>query len=280
VTTFTKLFSSILTSTVWQESKEVKLLWVTMLASCDRWGVVEASVPGLAHIAMLTMAETEAALHVLSSPDAHSRTKEHEGRRIEAIDGGWKLLNHHKYRDRASAVDRQEYNRVKQAESRTRREKEKPGSCQPMSNDVNKCQTLSKAVNRSQQCQHTDTDTDTDLLSLVPSSPPRGKKATGNSESPEQTTDSQHRFSRIMGRRLSSAWSPKELAALKALGNIDPSDLEAVETFYRENQSNEKAYLRTSLATLLNNFPGEVDKARAWSNAIHADRPSTERLKF
>jgi hypothetical protein len=67
---------------------------------------------------------------------------------------------------------------------------------------------------------------------------------------------------------------------LKALGNIDPSDLEAVETFYRENQSNEKAYLRTSLATLLNNFPGEVDKARAWSNATHADRPSTERLKF
>jgi hypothetical protein len=286
VTTFTKLFSSILTSTVWQESKEVKLLWVTMLASCDRWGVVEASVPGLAHIAMLTMAETEAALHVLSSPDAHSRTKEHEGRRIEAIDGGWKLLNHHKYRDRASAVDRQEYNRVKQAESRTRREKEKPGSCQPMSNDVNKCQTLSNIVkggqSKSAMSAHTDTDTDTDtdLLSLVPSSPPRGKKATGNSESPQQTTDSQHRFSRIMGRRLSSAWSPKELAALKALGNIDPSDLESVETFYRENQSNEKAYLRTSLATLLNNFPGEVDKARAWSNATHADRPSTERLKF
>lgn len=166
MTTFTKLFSSILTSTVWQESKEVKLLWVTMLASCDRWGVVEASVPGLAHIAMLTMAETEAALHVLSSPDAHSRTKEHEGRRIEAIDGGWKLLNHHKYRDRASAVDRQEYNRVKQAESRTRREKEKPGSCQPMSNDVNKCQTLSKAVNRSQQCQHIQIQIQIQIFSL------------------------------------------------------------------------------------------------------------------
>ena len=274
MTTFTKLFSSILTSTVWQESKEVKLLWVTMLASCDRWGVVEASVPGLAHIAMLTMAETEAALHVLSSPDAHSRTKEHEGRCIEAIDGGWKLLNHHKYRDRANAVDRQEYNRVKQAESRTRREKDKPGSCQPMSNIVKGGQS------KSAMSAHTDTDTDTDLLSLVPSSPPRGKKATGNSESPEQTTDSQHRFSRIMGRRLSSAWSPKELAALKALGNIDPSDLEAVETFYRENQSNEKAYLRTSLATLLNNFPGEVDKARAWLNATYANRPSQEKLKF
>ena len=33
---FTKLFSSILDSTVWQESKETKLVWVTMLAMCDR----------------------------------------------------------------------------------------------------------------------------------------------------------------------------------------------------------------------------------------------------
>jgi hypothetical protein len=94
------------------------------------------------------------------------------------------------------------------------------------------------------------------------------------------TSPAQQRLSKIMGRRLTTEWSMKEVASFKALGNIDPSDLEAVETFYLENQSNEKAYLRTSLATLLNNFPGEVDKARAWSNATHADRPSTERLKF
>jgi hypothetical protein len=32
------------------------------------------------------------------SPDPDSRTPEHEGRRIEVIDGGWRLLNHEKYR--------------------------------------------------------------------------------------------------------------------------------------------------------------------------------------
>lgn len=32
------------------------------------------------------------------SPDAYSRTPDNEGRRIEPIDGGWRLLNHEKYR--------------------------------------------------------------------------------------------------------------------------------------------------------------------------------------
>jgi hypothetical protein len=133
---FTKLFGSILTSTIWQESKEVKLLWITLLASCDRWGIVEASLPGLAHNAMLTLAETEEGMKVLSSPDSYSRTKDFEGRRIEAIDGGWQILNYEKYREKASVEERREYNRTKQAESRDRKSKEPTAPRQTLSNNV------------------------------------------------------------------------------------------------------------------------------------------------
>jgi hypothetical protein len=85
-----------------------------------------------------------------------------------------------------------------------------------------------------------------------------------NSFSHLPTSPAQKRLSTIMGRRLTTQWSVKELASFKSIGSIDPDDLGAVETFYLENQFNEKAYLRTSLSTLLNNFAGEVDKARAW----------------
>lgn len=69
-----------------------------MLAMADRRGRVWASIPGLANRARVTLEEVEAALQKLLSKDKYSRTSEFEGRRIEPIDGGWRLLNHEKYR--------------------------------------------------------------------------------------------------------------------------------------------------------------------------------------
>ena len=102
---YTKLFSSILHSTVWLAPGPTRLVWITMLALTDRDGIVEASVPGLAKAAGVTREETDAALAFLAAPDPDSRTKDHEGRRIVEIDGGWRLLNHGKYRERLSAED-------------------------------------------------------------------------------------------------------------------------------------------------------------------------------
>lgn len=118
---FTKLFNSILDSTIWQESKETKLIWVTMLAMSDKDGDIHASIPGLASRAGVSIEECEEALKCLLSPDKYSRTKDNEGRRIAEIDGGWVLLNHAKYRALLSAEERREYMRRKQQESRERR---------------------------------------------------------------------------------------------------------------------------------------------------------------
>lgn len=96
---FVKLYGSILRSSVWLESKETRLVWVTMLAMADSDGVVEASVGGLAHAARVERDECEAALQVLLSPDPDDRSGVADGRRIEAVRGGWRLINHRAYRE-------------------------------------------------------------------------------------------------------------------------------------------------------------------------------------
>ncbi len=122
---YTKLFSTILDSTIWREPKEVKILWITMLAMADQHGRIEASLPGLADRARLTLDETESSLSVLMAPDRYSRTKDNDGRRISQIDGGWTVLNHAKYRAMLSRDERREYQKRWDKEHRPRRRKAK-----------------------------------------------------------------------------------------------------------------------------------------------------------
>jgi len=117
---YTKLFNSILASTVWREPMEVRIVWITLLAMADKDGIAEGSVPGLADFARIPVEATRKALARLSAPDPDSRSQEHDGRRIQAIDGGWQLLNHAKYRAKMGLDERREYNRLKQAQYRER----------------------------------------------------------------------------------------------------------------------------------------------------------------
>lgn len=48
---YAKVFDSMLTSSVWQESHATVRVWFTMLLMKDQDGVVNASVPGLAYAA-------------------------------------------------------------------------------------------------------------------------------------------------------------------------------------------------------------------------------------
>jgi len=97
---FTKLYSTILMSSVWAESHTTRIVWITMLALADAGGRVDAAVPGLANIARVTIDEALAALDVLSSPDPYSKNSDHDGRRIEKVDRGWQILNYGNYRER------------------------------------------------------------------------------------------------------------------------------------------------------------------------------------
>lgn len=163
---FTKLFSMILDSTVWQLSLEAKVVWITMLAMKDRHGDVMASVPGLAKRAGVSIHACEQALECFRSPDPYSRTKSFDGRRIQDIDGGWTVLNHEKYQQMLSVEERREYNRRKQAERRRKLAGEgglTVKQCQHMSNNVKECQ----------QCQHI-VDVDVDVETNTPPAPQGG----------------------------------------------------------------------------------------------------------
>ena len=109
---YTKLFGTITDSTIWSESDATRIVWITMLAMCDKDGIVSAAVPGLAARARVGMPECISALKKFLSPDQWSRTPDHEGRRIEVVPGGWRLLNHAKYRAIMSAETRREQSRV------------------------------------------------------------------------------------------------------------------------------------------------------------------------
>lgn len=96
---YVKLFASILQSSIWSEDLETRVLWVSMLAMADRDGFVRASPSGLARSANLPLAACRKALAVLEAPDVESGTQQWGGRRIEAIEGGWQVLNYAKYRE-------------------------------------------------------------------------------------------------------------------------------------------------------------------------------------
>lgn len=96
-----------------------------MLAIATRNGEVMGSVPGLAHLARVSVDACEAALDTFMQPDKHSRTQEDEGRRVEKIDGGWSLLTYEKHRLRASKEDSKNKNAERQRRFRERQAKAK-----------------------------------------------------------------------------------------------------------------------------------------------------------
>jgi hypothetical protein len=105
---YTKVFASIVSSTLWCEDSDTRVVWITMLAMADRHGEVTATIPGLARIACVPLEACEAALAKFLAPDKYSRTETAEGRRIEKIEGGWAIINHAKYRLMASKEDQKE----------------------------------------------------------------------------------------------------------------------------------------------------------------------------
>jgi len=70
-----------------------------MLAMADRKGRVFGSIPGLANRARISLESAEDSINRFLSPDKYSRTENNEGRRIEKIKGGWRLLNYQAYRE-------------------------------------------------------------------------------------------------------------------------------------------------------------------------------------
>ena len=96
---YNKLFTKILDSSIWMESKDTRLVFLTFLAAMDEDGFVRmASVANVAHRARVEPEFAAEAVRILESPDPHSSDPDNDGRRIERVDGGWIVMNSQKYR--------------------------------------------------------------------------------------------------------------------------------------------------------------------------------------
>jgi hypothetical protein len=259
---YTKLFSSIVTSTIWTEDANTCKIWVTMLAIANKHGEVQASVPGLAQIAGISLADTAAAVEKFLSPDIYSRTKDDEGRRIEAIDGGWRLLNHAKYRAMASKDESITANAERQRRFRDQRKR-------------NAIVTESNGLVTVHNALVTDgrdiAEAEAEAYPLNnPPLPPKGggrkarrKKADGQAKVEENTTQ-MIRIGSWFGRQPETLWTVAEANALQTANPTD-REIAGMEAFYLANEHpNQKLFRRTSVSTLLNNWSEELDKARKY----------------
>ena len=97
-----------------------------MIAMADQHGEVNASIPGLARVAGVSVASCEEALATFLAPDTYSRTRDDEGRRIEVVDGGWWIINHSKYRELATGEAREITNAARQKRYRDKKNRNAP----------------------------------------------------------------------------------------------------------------------------------------------------------
>lgn len=138
MTGFTKLYSSILDSSIWCEDLCTRVVWISFMAKADPEGRVLAAPARMASLANVPLGEFQASLRKLLSPDPDSRTPDNDGRRIANIQGGWQILNYELYREMGRSQDRRDYLKHKKRDERAKK-RDNEG--------------LSTAVNSSQQCQ-------------------------------------------------------------------------------------------------------------------------------
>jgi hypothetical protein len=91
---YTPIFRDLLDSSLWASATPAtRCVWITFLLDADPEGCIPTSVPGLARRANVPLEEARAAIALLEAPDPDSRTPDFEGRRVEKVPGGWRVLN-------------------------------------------------------------------------------------------------------------------------------------------------------------------------------------------
>jgi len=115
---YTKLFNSILMSSVWEESAETRIVWVTLLALSDQHGHVDGTVKSLARVSRVSIAACQRAVDTFLSPDAADRSGVDEGRRLTPEQGGWLIVNHATYRTRMSLDERRDRDKLRKRQAR------------------------------------------------------------------------------------------------------------------------------------------------------------------
>jgi len=78
-----------------------------MLARMDRNSEVQGAVPTLAHMCRMSVEQFRDCIKTFEDADPDTQTPDDEGKRLIKIDGGWKIVNGMKWREKFSTQARQ-----------------------------------------------------------------------------------------------------------------------------------------------------------------------------
>ncbi len=250
---YTKLFSSIVTSTIWTEDDKTRIVWITMLAIADKNGEVQASIPGLARVAGVSLPDCEAAILKLISPDPYSRTPDDEGRRIEKIDGGWALLNHAKYRAMASKDEAVTANAERQRRHRER--KKRNGS---VTDSNGECEI----VTEDRDIAEAKADTEAEEVNILPSGWSRLSQAEKGRKKVNFNDPTMIRIGSWFRQKPTTLWTIAEYLALRDVAP-EEEDLHLIGEHYSYDIE-KNGFRYKAIVTLLNNWSTARSKAHAF----------------
>lgn len=98
---YTPVFREFTTSSMWAESPETRCVWIWLMLNADPEGFVPGTIPGLAVAANVDIVSTRSAIEKFMAPDPDSNTQDNEGRRLEKVPHGWRILNFEYWRELA-----------------------------------------------------------------------------------------------------------------------------------------------------------------------------------
>jgi hypothetical protein len=243
---FIKLFTQILDSSI-ADNRPLRHFFTDLLLCADSRGYVIMTASAIARRIGCTVQEAEWGLEELAKPDPLSKTPDHDGARIERLDGtgyGWRILNYETYRALRDGDQMREATK-----ERVRRYREKLKSVTDVTL-VTPDVTHGSAI----------TEGEGEAEGEEPPNPQGGldRKSDSIPKSPQAI-----RIAQLYNRRPTTAWSKKEIRAFKAASPIDPEDLELVCRYTEaERAKGDHGRHRRDMATFLNNLTGELDRAR------------------
>lgn len=171
---YSKLHRSLVSSSLWTEPDHVRILFITLLAMADRDGCVYGSRLGIERIAAIDYGagpDNDPWLRLMApDPDSSDRLRspEHEGRRLEEIPGGFRLLNYAYYRGLRNDDDRAEQNRLAQERFRAKSKQESAD----VSQDKPESATISPGNPMQRQRQRADAEASPDRVRSPSARPP------------------------------------------------------------------------------------------------------------
>lgn len=166
---YAKIFQQIYDSSI-VENPELRFTFMDLLVLADKDGVVDMTHEAISRRTNRSIEIIRKTISELESPDARSRTPEHDGRRIKRLDDhrdwGWMILNYDRFRLIATEEQRREKtrNRVAKYRENSQISTEKPQCNAPV--------TLRNAGNAMQRHKHKQRQMQMQMAEAVPSAPP------------------------------------------------------------------------------------------------------------